>query len=479
MLSEGGGASHIRRFDSRFLLPRLPSTAVLVGALAGWRDALLAAGVEPVAPERARPEDTVFALNRDADAALALGAAQVVLLDSGAGRRRVVAVPDLHSPRVLAPTGHRAAARYAVGTWTVARNRAGRVRQATAALSVGAGFAPPRLPTLRLAGRAAGPPAVVVAAASAAGVPPGGGWFYTAEGGAASKRSSFFLFAPGAGRPTAVAKFARLPGRLPSFGREERGLAAAATAGAAVAERAPRALGCTDVGPHHVCVQSAVPGANLELILRGPAPRARKVGLLEALAEWLVDVASETSGPANRAGDERGRLRRQLAAVLPAEAFGVLDRVPTVFQHGDLAGGNILVDGDAFMLVDWEWATEHGQPLWDLLHFALHALPLLDGADWTAPSLRALFDGSAASSGLLFGWIRRMAKALALSEADVGGLALLCWARHAAVTSQVRAEAGAGAGAGAASRLGTLPVETALELWRSDPDFGSGWTRWA
>jgi hypothetical protein len=44
---------------------------------------------------------------------------------------------------------------------------------------------------------------------------------------------------------------------------------------------------------------------------------------------------------------------------------------PVVF-HGDFAPWNIRRSGNQWMVIDWEKASPHGPPLWDLLHYEIH-----------------------------------------------------------------------------------------------------------
>jgi len=46
--------------------------------------------------------------------------------------------------------------------------------------------------------------------------------------------------------------------------------------------------------------------------------------------------------------------------------------VSPVVLHGDFAPWNIRRSGDQWMVIDWEEASTHGPPLWDLLHYEIH-----------------------------------------------------------------------------------------------------------
>lgn len=465
---EAGDRVSPRRLDARFLLPRLPRTVALLGGLDRWASALEPLGVGLAAADGPGSADAVFCPVARAGEAAQRTAADLVVVDGRAGvGDAVVALPDLTAPRAMLAPRHRHATAYAVRRWSVARSRAGRVRQVATATAARRGVLAPHLPTFEVRAASRATPAVVAACADA-GVG-AAEWFLATDDGPDAKRLAFFLFRPRTPRPHAVAKFRRTPGRDESATREETGLANAKAAPAVVADRAPRLLGCTDVAGHHVCVQSAVEGANLEQMLTSTASARVKRQLLDEVVTWLGDVAAATSAPASAAVAERGSVDARVAGSVTSEQLTVLDEVPAVFQHGDLAGGNVLVRASGFGLVDWEWATPHGQPLWDLLHLAVHALPLLDGGAADRAGLRRLFLGDAPSSPLLFDWVRRLAAVHLLDDRQVGALAELCWADHAARTAALRA-------ASADGPREQLPVEIARDLWRAEPGLRDGWS---
>lgn len=468
--AEGDHEPAARRFDARFLLPALPGTALLLGHYQRWAAGLNGTGVQLRSAEQPGVPDVVFAPAALAGAARRVGAPNVILSGGNGPGAEVIAFPDVVAPRVLVPLSNRRAAGYALGTFSLPGNRLGRLRQAAARAAVGVGVRPPPLPHFRVFSATPGPPALLAACAELLDAAAPGEWFYAAEGGADSKRSLFFQFARGSAVPQTVAKFLRLPEQQASFRREEAGLRAAASAEPTISQRAPRLLGCVEAGAHHVCLQTAVYGVKLELLLAAPGGRRAKTALISAVAEWLIELARRSQVPPGDSTGQRRPDQAALAGELGETVAEVLRRVPTVFQHGDLSTGNVIFNGTRFALVDWEWATPAGQPLWDLLHFGLHALPALDGRDWGSRAVRELFAGQAPASALLFGWIRRAARDLMIDDEDVARLALLGWARHARLSEQVRREAG--------GRLARLPVETAYQLWRSDPEFGDRWSAW-
>lgn len=49
------------------------------------------------------------------------------------------------------------------------------------------------------------------------------------------------------------------------------------------------------------------------------------------------------------------------------------DKLNAVWMHGDLWGGSILFGGGKISIIDWEFFTERGVPLWDFFSIAFHA----------------------------------------------------------------------------------------------------------
>jgi len=50
-----------------------------------------------------------------------------------------------------------------------------------------------------------------------------------------------------------------------------------------------------------------------------------------------------------------------------------MDGLASVWMHGDLWGGSILYDGDIIGIIDWEFFSKRGVPLWDLFSLVFHA----------------------------------------------------------------------------------------------------------
>jgi Phosphotransferase enzyme family len=152
--------------------------------------------------------------------------------------------------------------------------------------------------------------------------------------------------------------------------------------------------------------------------------------------------------------------------------------LPGVLQHNDLGSWNVVVDGDEFVVLDWESAQEVGLPLWDTLYFLADALALVDRA--TDGSTRhehttRLFRGDLESSALLFRLIGRSVDALGIPPEAVGPLAALCWMHHA--QSPVKRATWLAQHLDATTER-THGTELTAEAWLSDPALGTGWPAW-
>jgi len=49
-----------------------------------------------------------------------------------------------------------------------------------------------------------------------------------------------------------------------------------------------------------------------------------------------------------------------------------IDCIPSVFMHGDMWGGSVLYNNGDIGLIDWEFSTYDGVPLWDLFSLVFH-----------------------------------------------------------------------------------------------------------
>ena len=344
-----------------------------------------------------------------------------------AGGTAIATLPDAATMRAAAPLAHRRALAHAMG-----RALAPTPRNRAIALVARSGLLARVLPQVTVTPE--GLPAFVALAADL-GVP-ASEWSLVLAGGLRDRKSAFYLFDPEGDAPYAVAKFRRTPGHDAHFDKVERGLRLVAGAPPEVRGVAPRLLARGELHGHHVIVESAANGASLERSLTGKASRPRKLEEVERVVSWLRDVSTATTAGAG-AGDIAGEVERVRRDVLPhapvplGDALAAAGRSPAVLVHGDLWEANVILRDGTFTVLDWDDARAGGFPLWDLLYFALNALPLIDGArlqDEKERMAKALVEGTAPSSPLLLSWLRAAAGAVGLSMDDVGPILALCMA---------------------------------------------------
>jgi hypothetical protein len=477
----------LRRIDARFLLPHpVRSAAVLPGVL-GWREELERAGIAVVANGAADGLDLVVAPPERSREALSLLPASVILegrsarkLDArGLESRSYLPLPGHAEPLVYVPLGRPGPARYAVAHWAFADRHWKRLRNRLLGTLVARDLLPPLRPLVSVA-TPPGQAPFLVRAAFECGVPEGALPLLLAGQGDDYSRGAFLLFEPRATQPSWALKFGRLPVRLPSFEREERGLGLAQAAGQVVAAHAPRRLAGFEAAGLQCTLETAASGKPLLALLRASPSRREKERAVRRVCGWLVEVARSTVAAAETLHAERRRLALEVLPRwgLSGEIADGLLEVPAVLQHNDVGSWNVIVRGDEFTVLDWEDAVRHGLPLWDLLYFLADAAAHLErlGAPADRPAhFERLFLGELASSGLVFGWTRRMVEALGIPSATVGRIATLCWLHHG-LAGERRA----------ATTPGPAPQEDVphdvlkrmAERWLRHPGLGPGWRRW-
>jgi hypothetical protein len=476
------------RADALFTLPRIPQRVAIAGDPPGWEDDLRERGIEVVDP--GRQADLGVASDPGAVDKLALQAPIVIVDGDPAARSllrrrgfrvtRLLTLPVSGTPIAIVDLDQPRTAAYAIEHAIVHPERWRALRNRLAATLVRRGL----LPTphrLVCVGGAAGSPALVAAACEEFGLGERG-WLMLVSLGAIVRRNAFLLFPPAADTPAEALKFARVRGYGAQFDRDERAAALIAATGGTVAARAPRHIGRLRVDGYEASVETVAPGEKLSALLRRPLSRNAKLAVLESVADWLVQVARETAAPAEALEPERDRLERE---VLPFWAsHGVdpllarsLPRVPATFQHWDLAEENIVVSGDGFLVLDWEFAHRHGLPLADLVYFAVHVLRIVDGQLTEAERDRHFVDvltGRAPSSPVLFRWIRRLVEELNLPPESVATMATLNWLDRGKLSKEEHQRAEA---------LGGVPLadsfaERASVAWLEHPDLGTNWNAW-
>jgi hypothetical protein len=471
----------LRRADPRFTLPRLARTAAVVGYLPGWQEGLEEAGVEMIT---GKPALVVASADRAAEA-LALEP-ELVVLEGGRPARRLgdagwsplalLPLPDVERPELLLPAGHPAPVRHAVRQWRPGTSAATRARNALARELTARGVVPPGRRRVTVASRSGGDPAFVQAARDALELD-ASDWFLAFGRWATSvSRGTFFLFPPQEPEPAWALKFARLPGLGGIFERDERGLRLAERSPPVIADHAPRLVGRLEVEGLHASVETAARGESLMAAIGPTRPRSDRVAAVERIAEWLVRLGEETAASPELLEPERRRLAaevvpRWLGDGLPRTFVDDLPPIPAVFQHGDVFGENVVLDGDDFTVLDWESAREHGAPLWDLFYFLTRSIAVLDDLRTEAERedhFVRLWRGELPSSELLFRWTRRAVAATEVPPATVGPLATLLWLSYALLDlDQVGPDA-------------EPPPTTVLfaRRWLSEPGLGPAWDRW-
>jgi Phosphotransferase enzyme family len=379
------------------------------------------------------------------------------------GAEAFLPLPDLDTAELVLPLRHRRACAYAVENWTQAESVPSHVKRAVARTLLRAGLMPPVRPLLKLGTDGQAP--FLVSAARELGVPGDAGWFLLNGQGRAFRRGAFLLFQPGSSQPEWALKFSQARGDTKPFERDERGLGLAAQAGEVITAHAPRLLGRVEAGGFHASLESAATGRRLDHVLGArDVPRARKRALVEHVAGWAVEVLSATGARASPSLPDA-----------PGELVSAISSVPAVFQHNDLWTWHVLLAGDSFSVIDWEFASDRALPLWDLWYLLYDSAAQIERVGGGQERMRffvRLFRGEEPLSPLLFEWTRRAVAALSLEPEAVGPLATLVWLQYGSIYAE---------------RLGerhladpsVVPTGRRLpELWLSEPGLGPGWSAW-
>ena len=462
--------------------------ALVLGDLAEWRAGLAAAGIEVVDKIRADTELVVAKPERARDAA-ALGAAALIV-DGRTGTsvggypsvQRFLARPNRLSPALLLPLDQPTAAAYGASHASVVDRRWKAVRRDIAANLLRRRRWPPVGARMTVAQSEPAPPALVGAACEL-GLPAELAWFMVLGQGDALSRNVFFLFRPEEEEPEWVLKFARVADYSDPFDRDEHGLRRVAAAADVVAAHAPRLVGRFVWEGIHASVETAARGTRLRELLTSSISQARKLRLVDDVAEWIVSAGAATAQPPDALTAERGRL---LEEVVPHwRTVGATDdlvlrlpALPAVLQHNDLGSWNVLMQPPGFTIVDWESSRSLGLPLWDLLYFLADALALIDGeteGEIRHLHTRALFRGERPLSGRLFSWVGRAVSELGVPPDAVGAIATLCWLDHSLSPARRSGTLDRLAPPAAARLHGT---ELNAETWLADDALGPRWNAW-
>jgi aminoglycoside phosphotransferase (APT) family kinase protein len=107
------------------------------------------------------------------------------------------------------------------------------------------------------------------------------------------------------------------------------------------------------------------------------------------------------------------------------------ERLPLVFEHGDLSHPNILLtDVRDVAVLDWESAEPAGLPLCDLV-FALTYIAVARRPRWSRQTeVEAFADAFWGRSAWARPYLRRYADGLGVPSAAIDALVLLTWPRY-------------------------------------------------
>lgn len=243
------------------------------------------------------------------------------------------------------------------------------------------------------------------------------------------------------GAHAAVAKVARAGAES----GEAETLARLGGAAEAAGARVPRVLGSGGVAGRRVTVLSVVPGRRAVQEVGRSAARAE--GVLRRAADWLEawNRATVRTLPLGADALEREVLEplRLLGPLLhdggayAARVRSLCARVegralPRVAAHGDLTLHNLLLDGAALGVVDWEAARADGWPLADLEYAATDAMAAAGGRRDRAAAWVECFRPGGAWAGELAGRRARLADALGIPPPYSELCRHACWLHHAA-----------------------------------------------
>jgi Phosphotransferase enzyme family len=466
--------------------------AVVLDGLEEWRTGFASAGIDVVDESSVRDApDVVVSPARLAAQARAMRARSIIIEGSlervfRGGEyqtRRLLLRPTRERPTLALPLDQPAPVSYALERWSVVDRRWKAARMQAARVLVSRGLFPSwASPVVTVATDAAGPP-TLVAAADELGVPSDASWFLTFGQGDALSRNAFQLFRAGCEQPEWVLKFARVAGYSERFDNDERGLRLARAAGDSIAEHTPRLVGRFEAEGIHASLETAAAGRRLRDILLTPGDRTVKLGLIERIAVWILELGRLTQTSPEAMAAERRRLRNDVVPRwnelgVDPELLNTLPPLHAVVQHNDLGTWNVVADGGDFVVVDWENAREAAMPLWDLLYFLGNAFTLLDGSggpEQVPARMARLFAGEAPSSPLLFSWVRRGAEAAAVPPDAVGAITTLCWLSHSLSADAHNVDLATFTPRDPPRLHG---LEGMARAWMAHPALGPGWSVW-
>jgi aminoglycoside phosphotransferase len=203
------------------------------------------------------------------------------------------------------------------------------------------------------------------------------------------------LVTPTTGRPIAAVKYPTTDAAARAVEAEARALVELDALGVSVGGTIPRVLEEVDVDGRRGVVMTAAEGLPMKtafLRWRHTATRARVQRDFAAIDAWVTEFQRVTTGqpaPMDIGAHVASRLRRRFADVQGLEDdIATLDEIrtrlrqdttPRTAVQGDLWLGNVLLDGERVSgVVDWEAAASVGEPVRDVVRFALMYALFLD-----------------------------------------------------------------------------------------------------
>jgi hypothetical protein len=203
------------------------------------------------------------------------------------------------------------------------------------------------------------------------------------------------LVSPETGRPELAIKVPTTEAAAHAVEAEARVLVELADLDPAFAKTIPRVVDVVEFGGRGGIVMTAADGLPMKtsyLRWRHTATPARVGSDFAAVERWVAELQRRTAGPrvpldmatGVAAGLERrfaGRdgLADDLERLSEMSARLRRNTTPLTVVHGDLWVGNVLVDrGRVSGVVDWEAATMSGEPVRDLVRFAMMYALFLD-----------------------------------------------------------------------------------------------------
>jgi hypothetical protein len=205
------------------------------------------------------------------------------------------------------------------------------------------------------------------------------------SGGPAHRtRAAVFAFEGHRRRPSVVMKIAFTELEASFLRHEHDALAAIRPRLAAPMRRSmPRALGIAEIEGNTVLSMEALRGKRLLVPnlggTGGPLPRKLLGDFYRRAFDWSNELATTTSSDRQLDGSALAEMVDRYIGLGPQTAT-VASRLGSFrsavaasgigwshsWQHADLAVGNVLFDHGEIRLLDWEHASEHSQPWFDL-----------------------------------------------------------------------------------------------------------------